>query len=152
MRLYAVTGEVRHLLECRTEDEEKDILVKSIVLKDIEFPKLYKHFGHFEDVKYVKIYTYTFLKFMDEVVQSSRLVIDKFVEDGLFGEDWENVFLEATNKLAESVLYDPKEIDYSVESRSQEMFIKDISAPVEAQISIYDQIRPDPSDSEDDII
>ena len=132
--LYAVTGEVRRLLNCKTTKEENDVLMKSVILKDIPFPKLCKYFGNSEDIMQIDIYVRIFCSFMDDLVRSSRLVIDKFVEEGTFGEDWENLFLDITNKSAESVLYDPKVIDYSMELRSQEMFQKDISAPVEAQI------------------
>ena len=38
------------------------------------------------------------------------------------------------SSLMRQTKYDPKVIDYSMEPRSQEMFQKDISAPVEAQI------------------
>lgn len=155
LRLYAVTGEVRRLLNCKTIDEEQDILTKSIVLKDIPFPKLYEYFGNLENIRQSEIYVRVFWCFMDDLVRSSRLIIDKFVEEGTFGEDWENLFLDITNKLAMSVLYDPKAIDYSVEPGSQEMFEKDISAPTEAWIAHMTGLwryRLDPSDSEDDMI
>ena len=103
----------------------------------------------------IEIYVRIFCSFMDDLVRSSRLVIDKFVEEGTFGEDWENLFLDITNELAESVLYDPKMIDYSVEPASQEVFMKDISAPVEAWIAHMTELwryRLDPSDLGDDTV
>lgn len=155
LRLYAVTGEVRQLLNCKTIDEEQDILTKSIVLKDIPFPKLYKYFGNLKNIRQSETYVRIFWSFMDNLIRSSRLAIDRFVEEGAFGEDWENLFLDITNKLAESVLYDPKVIDCSVEPKSQEMFMKDVSAPVEARIAYMTELwpyRPNLSDSEDDTI
>lgn len=155
LRLYAVTGEVRQLLNCKTIDEEQDILTKSIVLKDVPFPKLYEYFGNLESISQSEIYVRTFWSFMDNLIQASRLVIDRFVDEGAFGEDWENLFLDITNKLAESVLYDPKVIDYSVEPRSQEMFMKDVSAPVEDRIAYMIErwhYRLNLSDLDDDTI
>lgn len=53
------------------------------------------------------------------------------------------------------MFYDPKLIDCSVEPKSQEMFMKDVSAPVEARIAYMTELwpyRPNLSDSEDDTI
>lgn len=108
LRLYAVTGEVRQLLNCKTIDEEQDILTKSFVLKDIPFPKLYEYFGNLENIRQSEIYVRIFWSFMDNLIRSSRLGIDRFVEEGAFGEDWENLFpnLAAHTAFESCVIHD----------------------------------------------
>jgi len=132
--LYSLTNEVNRLLKCQSEDERDDILLKSVILKDIHFPKLYEYFSGLENNDRIWLYAKAFPLLMRDLVQSSRLVIDKFVDDGLFGKDWESLFLEVINELAETVLYDPETIDYSVTPESQAMFIEVISAPVKIEI------------------
>lgn len=152
--LYTVSGEVNRLLKCKTEEEEKAILAKTVILKDIPFPKLYEYFGNLEDIRQTKIYVRSFWSFLDELVRSSRLVMDRFVEEGTWGEDWESLFCKMTNELASSVLYDPERIDYSVMPGSQEMFMKDIAASANARIAYMIEMShygPQPSDSEDDL-
>ena len=67
-------------------------------MKDIPFPKLYEYFGNLENIRQSEIYVRIFWSFMDNLVRSSRLVIDRFMEEGAFGEDWEKFFLDITNK------------------------------------------------------
>lgn len=57
------TYEIKCLLDCEDGDEEKDILVKSIILKDIHYPKVYKDFASFSDLPLIQNYTQVFNKF-----------------------------------------------------------------------------------------
>lgn len=133
--LYSLTTEVNRLLKCKHKDERADILLKSVILKDIHFPKLYEYLCGFEDNNRVLVYATAFLSFMRDFVHSSRLVIDKFVDEGMFGEDWENFFLEVINELTKSVLYDTEIIDDAVSPDSQAMFIEIISAPIKIELA-----------------
>lgn len=131
MRLYRITSDVNRLLNCDTKTEAERIIDLAIQMNDIIFPQLYEYFGNLPDAMQTQLYANTFWLFMDEVVQSSRLVMDKFVEDGIFGEDWEQFFLETTNKLAETVLYEPSEINDSIVPESQRDFQIYLLAPID---------------------
>lgn len=123
LKLYRITSDVNRLLACDDEVESERITDLAIRMNDITFPKLYEYFAGLPNVRHTQFYADMFWMFMDEVVQSSRLVIDKYVEDGIWGEDWEQLFLETTNELATTVLYNPSEINYSVTPDSQREFL-----------------------------
>lgn len=153
LRLYRITNDVNQLLECENEEEEVAILDKSIVMQEIVFPKLYEYFGNLSDFKHTCFYSSTFQSFQNKLIIPSLLVIDKFLDDGSLGSNWENLFLETINEMAEIVLYNPENIDYSIKPESQEMFNWDICLPVLKTISYhctmwkYSQFE---SDNEDD--
>ena len=69
------------------------------------------------------------------VVGPACLVIDEFVEKGCFGDDWESLFIQMTNEMAESVFYAPSEIDFTVTDGSQEKFQELLDAPVRLRVS-----------------
>jgi hypothetical protein len=129
LRLYNIIDEIKSLVECKNEEEEKNIVVKSVILNDIHFPKLYQNFAAFDDPRHTDHYAIIFNSFRNVVVGTSRLVIDYFVESGYLGK-WEDIFLDTINKMTESVFYNPEEIDYTVMLGSQEKYIKIISAHV----------------------
>lgn len=134
LRLYRITNDVNRLIECKSEAERERIVEQSIRMDKIVFPKLYEHFCNLPDIDLAQAYANTFWMFMDEVVQSSRLIIDKFVEDGIFGEDWEQLFLETTNELAKAVLYNPSAINYSLTPELQQEFQIYLLEPVDYRI------------------
>lgn len=135
MKLYRITTDVNRLLCCNDEEQAERIIRKAMLAGNIVFPKLYELFSNLPNVDLVRIYTDTFLSFVDEVVRSSRLIIDKLVEDGVFGENWIQLFLKTTNELAETVLYDPAEINYSLAPESQREFQIYLLEPVDQQIA-----------------
>jgi len=128
-RLYSLTNEVNHLLRCKSDAERENVLRKSVILKDIHFPKLYDYFSGLQTYVQMILYVNIFLAFLKDLVLTSRLVIDKFIDEGLFGEDWEKLFLGIINEMAENVLYAPQTIDYSITPESQSAFLKIIAAP-----------------------
>lgn len=124
-------------------------------MKDIPFPKLYECFSGLESMRHIWLYTQTFWPLMEDVIRSGRLVIDQFVEDEVFGEDWESLFLKLTNNMAENVLYNPDQINYSVTDKSQEMFSRCMKAPMYIEVAQsaekYNSLksrRQDPSETE----
>lgn len=135
MRLYRITSDVNRLLNCEEEAEARHTINLFIQMHDIVFPRLYEYFGNMSNVRHTQIYADTFWSFMNEVVHSSRLIIDKLVEDDIFGENWEQLFLETTNKLAELVLYDPSKINYSLASELQQKFQNYLLEPVKRIIA-----------------
>jgi len=135
--LYSLTNEVNQLLKCDSNDERENVLRKSAILKDICFPKLYEYFSCIQTYEQMICYTNTYLLFIEDLVRTSRLIIDKFIDSNLFGEHWDAFFLNMINEMAESVLYNPTTIDYSVTTDSQSAFKDIISAPVKRTIN-YD--------------
>lgn len=134
-RLYGITSGVNRLLECQSEDEIYRFLKTQIIVNNVPFPKLCKHFSGVENSLNTMLCVDAFLSFMNDIVRSSRLVIDEFVEKGFFGEDWNDLFLKLTNDMVEDVLYDPAQINYSISDDSQEMFSLYLEAPVYANVN-----------------
>lgn len=127
LRLYNISDEVKRLLECKDEDEENQVIKKSIILSDIHFPKIYQDFCSPDDPSYTAAYATIFFAFRDAIVGSCRLIYDALIDNGYF-TDWETFFLSTINEMTEKVFYNPAEIDYTVTPKSQEKFEKIISA------------------------
>ena len=136
---FKITNEVNRLLACKDGHEEDVALKKFFLLQRIPFPKIYEYIYTQIDETRIVFVPSLFYSFMDQLVQSSRLVIDKFVENGLLGDDWINFLLRTVNDLASSVLYDPKIIDRTVTPESQDAFEKDLNCPI--IIGMYNQIQ-----------
>ena len=136
LKFYLVTYEIKCLLDCKDGDEEKDILVKSIILKDIHYPKVYKDFASFSDLPLIQNYTQVFNKFRYMIIISFYLVMDEVIEKGYLGENWEKLFLDMINGMTENVFYDPKKIDYTVAPGSQERFMEILDAPVRSLLRL----------------
>ena len=130
---YIITYEVKKMLECENDAEKRTILLRSLVLKDIPFPKLYKDFAAL-NINQTAEYTSLFYDFRYFVETSSRLIIDELVEKDYFGKDWESFFLNIINEMAGSVFYNPKEIDYTVAPNSDEIYKDLLSYPVQIMI------------------
>lgn len=135
VRLYGVTNVVNRLLNCQSKNEIYDVIFAEKAVDTIPFPKLCKHFNGLKCLQDTLHYTDMFYPFMNMVVRSSRLVIDKFVEKGIFGNDWKNLFLKLTAEMAEDVLYSPAQINYSVSDKSQEMFSLYLKTPVRNNVN-----------------
>lgn len=134
LRPYTTTMEVKHLLESKNIGQKNYVLQCSIFMNGLIFPKLYQYFSSFNNYTRIAFYSETFSQLCNDIVIASRLAIDEFIEYGILGEDWETLLLKITNEMVEDVIYNPEEIDYSVTPASQEMFVKNISAPVYAEI------------------
>lgn len=59
-----------------------------------------------------------------------NLILDEFIDQDLFGEEWKNLFKQTINEMAKDVFYLPDEIDYSIEPKSQEAFAELLKYPV----------------------
>ena len=135
LKLYRITNDVNQLLDCNYAIEKDRIIYLATQMSGIIFPKLYEYFSNLSDISHTQFYADTFWSFMDETVKSSRLIIDKFVEDGVFGKDWMQLFLKVTNELAETVLYNPSEINFSITPDSQREFQIYLLEPIDKQIA-----------------
>lgn len=134
LRAFTITTEIKHLLESQNIGQKNYILQTSILLNGLIFPKIYQYFSSFNNYTRIAFYSKTFFQLCNDIVIASRLTIDEFIEYGTLGEDWEVLLLKMTNEMAEEVIYNPTEIDYSITPESQNMFITDISAPLYAEI------------------
>lgn len=123
MSPYKITDEVNSLCNCNVDGID-DFLTESAALKDIPFPKLRKHIVNSGSFYYL----HDFWSCMKDVICSTRLVYDQFIDEGFFGDDWEKLFRECINEMAENVLFDPTKINYSVTEDSQEVFHLYLSA------------------------
>lgn len=125
---YEIINEVNDLLACSPGLEDY-ILWMTVILGNTSFPKLYQDFSSLPCDK-VELYAEEFRGFLQDIVISSCLIFDELVEKGTFGDDWENLFRTVMNELAEDVLYDPSQLDFSIKEGSQEKFEKLLAAPV----------------------
>ena len=135
MKLMNITSEVDKLLNCSSIEEEKRILLNTVVLYDIEFTQLYQDFWSIPDSQFMAFCASVFLRFKKVITISSRLIFDAFVEKSCFGEKWEALFLDTINKLAEGVFYNTEELDYTIKPESQLAFEKILSEYVNVILS-----------------
>ena len=68
------------------------------------------------------------------MICSSCLILDELIERETFGENWESLFIDTINKMAEDVLYNPQEIDFSVTEDSQKYFERILHAGVYVEV------------------
>ena len=127
---FKITNEVNRLLACENGYEKDVALKKFLLLQSIPFPKVYDYIYTQTDESNIIFVPSLFCSFTDQLVQSSRLIIDKFVEDGFWGEDWVDFLLKTVNDLAPSVLYDPESIDCIVTPEFQETFMNYLTYPI----------------------
>ena len=125
---YKIINEVNDLLACPPGLEDY-ILWMTVILGDTSFPKLYQDFSSLPCDK-AELYAEEFPGFLQDIVISSCLILAEVVKKGTFGNDWENLFRTVMNELAEDVLYDPSQLDFSIKEGSQEKFEKLLAAPV----------------------
>ena len=128
--LYRIAKEVNQLLSCEDTDEEAVLLDRFIKLEGIVFPKVYEYFYNLKTLKQLSFYANAFRCFINDFDIPFLLVLDKFIEDGVLDDNWEDLLVSKMNEMAETVLYDPDKIDYSITPESQEMFFDDLFTPV----------------------
>ena len=132
---FAITRHVKQMLACQNEATEITLLNEAVILNNIWFPRLRENFASLPTCDEMAIYVRTFSEFLNMVVGSACLVIDELVEKGCFGNDWESLFIQMTNEMAESVFYTRKEIDFNVSYGSQEKFRELLDEPIRRLVS-----------------
>jgi len=136
--IYEITNNVNSFLKCKNEqgeidkEKEMDILIKSIFLKGIPFPQVRDDIFYYNPLKDVGFISQMFWDFMTHLIRISRLIVDKFVDDwilddeslddGNLDDNWVTLFWKEINGMAEQVLYNPEDVDFSVEPGSQDVF------------------------------
>ncbi len=123
LRLYNLTNEVNSLLRCKNKAEEDEILIKSTILNNIYFPKIYHNFSLVDNYFQMCNAACLFYPFLNNIVESSLLIFDKLVQEGYYGESWADFFCQTINQMLTNVFYDSKEIDFTVTPESQEKFL-----------------------------
>lgn len=123
-KYYGIINEMNKLSCCKGTEMETIAIVKFLSLSEICFPKVYDGFYYIENFQEFRNAINRFMSYRDQVCFISRLVLDKFVEDGYFGDgdEWYHFFRETTNNMVEKVLYDPEKFDYQINPDSQELF------------------------------
>lgn len=132
---FAITRHVNRMLACQNEAMEITLLNKAVILNNIWFPRLRENFASLRTCDEMAICVRTFSEFLNMVVGSACLVIDELVEKGCLGDDWESLFIQMTNEMAESIFYAPSEIDFTVSDGSQEKFRELLDEPIRRLVS-----------------
>lgn len=129
LKPHIISGEVKKLLACQSIDEENVLLLKTVILKNIHFPKLYADFISLplEDMNRCAL---EFPLFLQDISTPSCLIFDALVDEGILGKDWEKLFLKIINEMAERVFYKPSEIDFTILPDSQEKFERLLLSPI----------------------
>lgn len=140
LKPYIITMEVNRLLACQTDEEKIDFLEKSVVLSDICHPKLYNDFLSLPYSDMV-LCAEEFPGYLWDIAGTSCIILDELVEKGIFGENWIPLFRDMANGMAESVLFQPDKIDFTVEKESQINFERLLCAPVISAIRLETDTR-----------
>lgn len=144
-RTCIIIDEVKNLLNCKSEDEKKHLILKSITLNDIWFPTVYKKICSVDNIEIIKDLATMFTELLNIVVYSSRLVLDVLISEdsenlgvvinGYLGEDWDVFICNTINQITEDIFYDPTKINFTAPPDSQESFERIVAAPVEYLIA-----------------
>ena len=131
-KLYRITTTVNELIESESSDDFERVLNCSYYLDNIIFPGLYDAFEYLDTFEEMSNCVASFKMLQLQFIYLSKLIIDEFVEEGYFGNDdeWYKFFVDVLNEQSKKLLYNPSEIDYSIESKSQEYFEAIISKPI----------------------
>ena len=130
------------LYQCTDEEDKSRVLLNYMATKNICFPRLRKRLHELRSPVEIQNIAVIFQNFIDRVIKTSRRLLDKFIEDGVLGENWEGLFLDTINKLTENVLFNPKSIDYTSEDTS---FQEEFESLLKTETEIIINFQPDPS-------
>ena len=140
MHPYIITHEIKQLNQCKSNAEIAISLIKIAALEDICFPGIYKIFFD-ASPGFTNLFAEIFSIHNARFVIETCLVLDELVERNCFGKAWEDLFLKITNEMATTVLYDPKEIDFSAvdgsQNDSQKNFLRVLHASVAAELADF---------------
>lgn len=133
MRPYTITHEVKRLEKCNSDEEEIQALLKMVWLDDVCFPSIYERLFDLP-LQITQMYTEVFSEYLERTVILGCLILDELVEQGTFGDAWEKLFIDVSNKMAETVLYDPEKINFEVTEKSQQKFMRILHASVLVEV------------------
>ena len=121
---YFLSKTITSLANCQSDSEKLNLLTDYACMHDIPFPKARA------ELLASNIPPSAFLFIQEDYMQLSLLILDEFIEKGYFGANWEKLFQKITSEMANDVLFNPDDIDYTIYPESQKGFIKLIAAKV----------------------
>ena len=133
---YKIIDEVKRLTECNSPEEEIILLLKTVFLDEICFPKIYKSLLDYP-IDVIQNYAIEFLATLEEETVISNLVLDKLIDEGFLGEDWYTLFLDKINAMAVEVFYDPSKVEFFKADDAQEKFRRILHAGVLVEVIAY---------------
>ena len=134
LKPFIIASEIKGLIECKDALDANTFLVKTILLREIEFPAIYQSLFTMP-LAALEYCCQDFLVFRSTIEIAGCLVLDELVELGVFGEDWDDLFRRMTNELASTVLYDINKLDFTITEASQAAFEMILAAPVQPLFS-----------------
>jgi len=131
--LYSITDQIRIILNATSEDDINDILITSVILKDMYFPKVYEAFKLIEDFEDMHYCVHLFNTLFADVFISGIMILDELIDESYFGEgdSWAAIFFDMINKLSKNVLYSPDDIDYATDFKAKKS--KEYNKPLKHQ-------------------
>lgn len=133
LRPYIIIKEVKELEKCNSPQEEEEALLKMVLLDSVCFPGIYKSL-YTMATEEIDLFVEVFSQYLERFIVETCLILDKFVEEGVWGDRWETLFRNISNEMAGEVLYDPETIDFSTTVDSQEKFWRILHAGVWVEI------------------
>lgn len=141
LRVYNLSFEIKQLLSCSNDSLEDELLLKFYLLKDIEFPNVYKCLFSFEDIEKLMQYSNYYRFYKENIVFISNIILDGCIENGLLGEDWHKTILDIINQKTEYVLYSPDNIQFNTSSEAQDAFEKILTDQALKEINLIKQYQ-----------
>lgn len=126
---YKIINDVKRLTKCQSPKEEADLLIKTVCLDELCFPKIYENLLR-NPCDLAEQYAEEFLHMLRTVTVISNLIFDELIEKGFLGDDWETLLRNRVNQMADEVLYDPQKVGLFTADHAQEKFIRLLHAGV----------------------
>lgn len=131
-----ITNTVKRLEQCISNEEEIDLLMKSVYLDEVCFPMVYKKLLSLP-LESVAYFAEIYPEYLARIQIESCMILDELIDRNLFSPNWENLFRCISNELAESILYNLESLDFSTTVNSQQKFLRILNACVVAELAPY---------------
>ena len=129
LRFYQTIDNIKRFLECKNQEEQNRCLLSTVAIDTIWFPKVSEQLWYIPSLEQRALYAKLFMRLMENSVHMSLLFFDQLIEDGIFGDDWENLFSGTINDMTPYVFYDPQAVKWPQTPDLQDVFMKVISTP-----------------------
>ncbi|MCM1329147.1 MAG: hypothetical protein NC253_06860 [Ruminococcus sp.] len=129
-RIYENIYAVNELLNCKSQEDEKEIIDKSFLLRNVWFPKVREKFITLDEYD-ISIFSNLFSNLLAPIAISSSFIFDKLVEKNKLGENWEKEIHDILFDMSRRVFYVPSDLDFSDTPNSQEKFVKYLASDVQ---------------------
>ncbi|MCM1479976.1 MAG: hypothetical protein NC085_09740, partial [Muribaculaceae bacterium] len=129
-RIYENIYAGNELLNCKCQEDEKEIIDKSFLLRNVWFPKVREKFITLDEYD-ISIFSNLFSNLLAPIAISSSFIFDKLVEKNKLGENWEKEIHDILFDMSRRVFYVPSDLDFSDTPNSQEKFVKYLASDVQ---------------------